>query len=102
MGWATRYPFRGERLLEAPDARRILMAIEEQIEDTSNIKGHVVNTKRKYKRDIDEETELKELIAQRDALTQEQEEIKVTRKRLLRLPKQTMAFCVMSYQGRAY
>jgi hypothetical protein len=52
------------------------MAIEEQIEDTSNIKGHVVNTKKRYKRDIDEEAELKDLIAQRNALTQEQEEIK--------------------------
>ena len=52
------------------------MSVEEQIEDTSNIKGHVVNTKRKYKRDIDEEVELKNLLAQREALTQEQEEIK--------------------------
>jgi len=51
------------------------MAIEEQeIEDTSNIKGHVVNTKRKYRRAMDEEAELKDLISQREALTQEQEE----------------------------
>ena len=52
------------------------MAIEEQIEEDNNIKGHVVQTRKRYQRDIDEEAELKELIAQRDALNQEQEAVK--------------------------
>ena len=51
------------------------MAIEQQeIEDASNAVGHVVNTKRRYRRAMDEEAELKELVAQREDLDKEKEE----------------------------
>ena len=63
------------------------MAIEEQIEEDNNIKGHVVQTRKRYQRNIDEEAELKELIAQRDALNEEQEAVKADEEEVKRALK---------------